>query len=442
MPATFAVSANSTRGTDRRIEVPWTHLKNDAVDAICRAIVDSNTDNPVQAVDLMDNELGPTQAHKLALSMESSAVREVLLRYNDIGKAGCDGLAGAISVSSKIQSIDIQGNHLSHTDAHKLLRAVGGSTSLTRLGMSKNNLGPEGATLISKALEKNTYLTYLDLSLNEIGPTGAEVIARLLGNPASTLQHVNLYGNYLGAIGVRHVCDAMRNNKEVRILCLGNNNATDAAAEGIATMLHANGTLESLDLRFNSLTAAAVKPIAQEGIKANTSLTSLCLAGNPIGAVGMETIAHTLIAHQRNSLTQLDLSSCELGPAGGMRLANLLGSSITLREVNLSENGLDDDTAVALAENVATSISLSQLDVCCNKIGELGASRLIDAVQLNPHLTCLTLHGNNISRVVQKKIDNLLEERIARNRVHKAHATLQLQQKVNRLENHVAPVTV
>ncbi|KPI85052.1 hypothetical protein ABL78_5890 [Leptomonas seymouri] len=414
----------------RRMEIPWRQISEQMLDSICRALLDRNTDAPVRAIDLTDNQLGPAAAQKITACLKSSPVTEVFIRFNDIGKDGCDGLAAAVNFSHTLQVLDIRGNHLSASDVRRLLKSVAMSTVLTRLGLASNKLGPEGAALVAKALERNTYLTSLDLSVNELGQGGAQCLADLLRIPAVTLQVLQLHGNYFGANGVVAICDAVKTNKELRRLTIGNNHATDEAAAAIAAMLEGNYTLEELDLRLNSLTAVGIKTIAQNGLAKNTSLRSLILSGNQVGPVGANELTHVLSAHQRSVIEQLDLSSCGLMSTGGVRIASLLSTSISLKDVNLSDNSLDDEAAVCLAQNMADGFAISLVDVSCNEIGEEGASQLIDAALRNAQLSALVMQGNNISRVALKKMDNLLEERLSKNRVLNRHTALYQQQKL------------
>lgn len=426
----LTVVGNSVGDNRRRMEIPWRQISAQTLDSICRALLDRDTDAPIRAIDLTDNQLGPTATQKITVCLESSPVTEVFIRFNDIGKDGCDGLAAVLNLSHTLQVLDIRGNHLSASDVRRLLKSVAVSTVLTRLGLGANKLGPEGAALISKALERNTYLTSLDLSVNELGLGGAQCLAELLRTPATTLQVLQLHGNYLGAAGVAAICDAVKTNKELRRLTMGNNHATDESAAAIAAMLEGNYTLEELDLRLNSLTAVGVKAIAQHGLAKNTSLRSLTLSGNQVGPVGANELTHVLSAHQRSVMEQLDLSSCGLMSTGGVRIASLLSTSISLKDVNLSDNGLDDEAAVCLAQNIADGFAISLVDVSCNDIGEEGASQLIDAALRNAQLSALVMHGNNISRVAQKKMDNLLEERLSKNRVLSRNTALYQQQKL------------
>lgn len=410
--------------SNRRIKVAWSRVDKEMCETICLALVDRDAMVPIKVVDLLDNQLGPYQTQKIASCLESSPVCDVLICYNDIGKEGCEGIAGVVNVSSKLQHLDLRGNNLTPGDVRKLLKAVSGSTSLKRLGLAHNKLGPDGAALLAKSLERNTYLTVLDISMNEIGAAGAECIASVLTNPSSCLRNVQVYGNHLGLAGVRHIIRSLQHNKEVRILNIGNNNATDGACAEIGDLLDTNSTLEELDIRLNSISADGVKEMSRHGLQKNTTLRKLIMSGNPIGPVGAEELSKALATRGRSFFQCLDVSSCELGPIGGMRIGGLIACSISLKEIYLSDNNLDDDAAISIARSAAESISLSALDLSLNNIGESGASCLIDTTQLNTHLASLVLHGNNINRVVQKKIDNLLEERINRNRVQKASAEL------------------
>ncbi|KAG5499490.1 hypothetical protein JIQ42_04963 [Leishmania sp. Namibia] len=437
MPTSFAITGGGVSDGRRRIQIPWRQISKQQLESICRALSDRETDSPIRIIDFIDNQLGPAAALKIASCLESSPVTEVFICYNDIGKDGCDGLAGVVNLSQSLQVLDIRGNRLCASDVHRLLRSVSMSTVLTRLGLASNKLGPEGAALVAKALEHNTYLSSLDLSVNELGASGAEYIAGILRNPVSALQMLQLHGNYLGPDGVITVCDAAKTNKELKRLALGGNHATDEAACAVAAMLEANCMLEELDIRLNTLTAGGVQTIAQRGLANNTSLRVLSLAGNEVGPLGANELTNVLVTHQRSALEQLDLSSCGLSTSGGARIASLLSTSISLKEVNLSDNALDDEAAVRLAQNMAEGISISVVDVSCNEIGEEGASQLIEAVLRNAQLVALVTNGNNISRVAQRKIENLLEERLSKNRVLSRHAALFQQQKLGQQQQAV-----
>lgn len=408
----------------RKIKVVWTKMDNEMCESICLALVDGDATLPIKVLDLLDNQLTSAQTLKITSCLESSPVSDIYIAYNNIGPEGCEALGTVINVSSKLEHLDIRGNNLTSTDARKVFKAVAGSVSLKKLGLAHNKLGPDGMSLLSKALERNTYLTVLDIAMNEIGAAGAACIASVLGNTTSSLRSINMYGNHLGPEGLRHIFKAMQQNKELRALNIGNNNGMDAMCGDLGDMLDANSTLEDLDIRLNSISGIGIKELSKRGLQKNMIIRKLNVSGNPIGPVGAEEISKALNKRGRGCFQILDLSGCEVEPVGGIRIASFILSSLTLKEIYLSDNHLDDDAALSIARAAAESISLSILDLSLNDIGESGANAFVDTAHLNTHLVSVILHGNHINRVVQKKIDYLLEERINRNRVEKATAEL------------------
>ncbi|EPY19555.1 hypothetical protein STCU_09392 [Strigomonas culicis] len=328
-------------------------------------------------------------------------------------------MANVINMNSKLLCVDVQGNKLSAPDVRKLLKSIATSTTVTRLNISSNEIGPDGAALVQKALARNTYITHLNLSMNELGPSGAASLAELLAVPTCAVQTLLLYGNYLGDDGVRMLCEAIQGNKEVKRFTLGNNNVTDNCAAAIAAMLEANRTLEELDLRLNAFTVGGMKRLCKNGLEQNSTLSYLSLSGNPLGPVGADELAKSLAAHRTSGVTRLDISSCSIGPTGGMRIALLLKTSNVLQEINLADNLLDDEAAVAIANNITVAESITDIDLSSNAINDEGATFLLDAANENTRITAVTLQGNRLNRVLQKKIDTLLEERMVLMRFQK-----------------------
>ncbi|CCW70204.1 unnamed protein product [Phytomonas sp. Hart1] len=409
---------NSAPAPLRSIEFIGNSLTDEMFDSLCHALKEQETLSSLQTVDLMDNHLGPSRAHRLISNLEVSTAKEIRLRFNNIGKEGCDSLASVVNISPCIQMIDIRGNKLGVGEVRKLFKAIGTSTTVTHLNANHNKLGAEGVELAARCFARAS-LEFLDLSLNDIGPTGARHLAALLANPSLTLRRVLLYGNRLGEAGMGHVCDALRANREVLQLTLGCNDATDAAAERVADMLARNETILELDLRLNTFTAVGVQKIAVDGLANNCFLQSLCLSGNPLGAKGASGLAEALLLNTRSAVERLDLSSCSLGSSGGFHIARFLCRSRALKELNLSDNQLDDESASAIAQATANSISISILDVSMNAFGEPAALCFLEAVKMNPQLYSLILDGNRASRATQNMLRTTLDEWLEKNRAEK-----------------------
>ena len=98
-----------------------------------------------------------------------------------------------------------------------------------------------------------------------------------------------------------------------------------------------------------------------------TSLTSLYLSRNNIGAEGAKELAKNLPA----SLTSLDLSGNNIGTKGAKELAKNLPASLT--SLDLESNKIGDEGAKELAKNLPAS--LTSLDLESNGIRDEGAKR-------------------------------------------------------------------
>lgn len=393
---------------DERIEVAWKMLNADQVGQICNAVTNMTIMPRIRVLDLTDNGLGPALTEQLAVALEGSMVEECIIRFNKIGKLGCDALASTVNASSKLQLLDIRGNHLQLPEVKKLLKSIELSTSITHLGLGANDLGPDGAAFISGLMAKNHFITHLDLWQNNIGPDGAEHIAEVLESSGCTLRSLDLWSAHLGPRGSERIVDALRRNATLRRLSIGNNNCGDAPCAAFAEALQKNKTLEDLDLRSNSITAAGIAALAPSFAQ-HQSLQRLQLSSNPIQASGVEALVRALQSNVH--LTSLDLWSCGVGSGGATRIAGLIASNTTLVEVNLAENGIDDAGAEALARALPMARRLSVLDLVGNTVGPHGAQLLMEAVQQNKGIASLSLHGNSINRLVQKRIDTLLGER-------------------------------
>ncbi|CUG92168.1 leucine-rich repeat protein, putative [Bodo saltans] len=401
------------------IEIAWTPITKDVVGTIVQVLVDDDDGKPpIRVVDLVDNRLGPKLTETICAAIEGSQVEEILIRYNDIGRLGCEAVASVVNVSTRLRFVDLRGNKLVPMDCRKFFRSLAVSQSVQRLGLSNNNLGPEGAILLATALEKNSFITQLDVSMNNIGVDGVTSLASLLKLPAHPLRNLNIWGNRLGAQGMDVLFDAVAANRSLTVLSAGNNNAGAGIGPAIARMLGANSTLTSLELRSNSMTAETLLKLS-DGLAQNETVATLQLGGNPLSSgptssqisAGLDAFVKRLVKNE--TMTSLDLASCELGTGGVIRVAGLVGASTSLKELNLSGNDAEDEAAAAIAKALLPSKSLTSLDLSTNRLTMDGVSDLLDAVQANTKILHLALQGNaeEVGRVVQEKVDAMLADR-------------------------------
>ncbi|KAL1511220.1 hypothetical protein AB1Y20_006033 [Prymnesium parvum] len=126
----------------------------------------------------------------------------------------------------------------------------------------------------------------------------------------------------------------------------------------MAAALKTNTTLTSLLLSDNRIGAEGAKDVAV-ALKINTTLTSLHLRGNSIGAEGAREVAAALKAN--TTLTSLLLSDNAIGDVGAREVAAALEANTTLTTLHLSGNRIGDEAARDLAAMLKTNKTLTSL---------------------------------------------------------------------------------
>ena len=105
-------------------------------------------------------------------------------------------------------------------------------------------------------------------------------------------------------------------------------------------------------------------------------------------------LAQTLGIHL--TLTNLDLSSNGIGDSGAASLSQALAINSSLTSLDLSSNGIGDSGAASLSQALAINSFLTSVDLSSNAIRDSGAASLSQALVSNSSLTSLDLSSNGI----------------------------------------------
>lgn len=111
----------------------------------------------------------------------------------------------------------------------------------------------------------------------------------------------------------------------------------------------------------------------------NTSVTSLCLGVNHIGAGGAGDLAEALT--QNSTLSSLDLRGNNLRSRGAERLAGALLRNSSLTAIDLRGNGIMDSGAQCLAQALKENAMIESLNLARNPIGREGIQSLLEVVE-------------------------------------------------------------
>ena len=135
-------------------------------------------------------------------------------------------------------------------EAVSLSKALSVNSSLTHLDLSRNSIGAFGAASLSQALEVNSSLTNLDLRENSIGNAGAATLSQALA-VNSSLTNLVLSDNSIGDSGAATLSQALAVNSSLTNLDLRWNRIRDSGAASLSQALAVNSSLTDLDLSWN-----------------------------------------------------------------------------------------------------------------------------------------------------------------------------------------------
>ncbi len=202
----------------------------------------------------------------------------------------------------------------------------------------------------------------------------------------------------------------------IRKLRLGSSELEDKEASALTDAILASRRgssrceLQELDLSDNRIGPTGGQRLSEGLIARSSRLRILSLAGNPIGDAAAEILGKALTPQQ--SLGELDVSRCDLGPRGVGSLMNALlllrppafsvlriggncqedpgaraiagflrsSSGRRLLELEIRYSGITEVGALELSTVFAGIYTLKRLDTCGNLIGPRGAVAIIDAL--------------------------------------------------------------
>ncbi|EGG18531.1 hypothetical protein DFA_04025 [Cavenderia fasciculata] len=143
-----------------------------------------------------------------------------------------------------------------------------------------------------------------------------------------------------------------------------------------------------------------------------------------IGAIAkLETLQTLVLSNNRLSLDEnITWSPINFGPyivtlnlsknriSGTTRMTEYLATTHHLKNLDLSSNILGHGGSKRLCRSILANISITELDVSCNRIESIGAASIIDAVCAN-NIQRLILHSNNIDNTCCKFIGHLFTQK-------------------------------
>ncbi|XP_048025518.1 uncharacterized protein LOC125254758 isoform X10 [Megalobrama amblycephala] len=389
-----------------------------AADEACQYLRSIVGQNPLllRKLNLSGHELGDTRVKQITALLQDKHCKLNTLMLRDCGltEESCSALATVLRSNSSLKELDISNNNQQDSGVKKLQNTLENTNcTLEKLSLSDCSISEEGYKALASALRSNpSHLIELDLTGNDPGQSGVKELNDLLQDQKCHLKTLRFLGSaadeacqYLtGIVG--------ENPLLLRELNLSEHELVDRNVNQITALLKdKHCKLNTLMLNNNSITAEGCAALTSAFNSNPSNLIKLDLSGNKLGNSGMEKIC-LLLKNTQCRLERLKLRDCGLTEESCSALATVLRSNSSLKELDISNNNLQDSGVKKLQNALEnTNCTLKKLRLSDCSITEEGYKALASALRSNPsHLIELDLNGNDPGQSGVKELSDLLQD--------------------------------
>lgn len=347
-----------------------------------------------QVLDLSNNQLSPAAGQFVGEFVSScGALHELRLSGNKFGDKGVVDLVKQLQMPQ-----------------HTALRVL----TLANTGLKR---GVELAQWINdnakhrSSLADCLFLAELDVSNNALDTDFAHFAGQLIATPACPAT-LNLATNKFNAKASKLLVDGLASPKSAaRDLALGGCDMTDAAMAVLCDALRPGGgtptpPLVRLSLRDCSISSAGLSLLAK-ALKAGGKLVELDIAFNKIAADAATELASAIV--NGNVLDELNVAACHLNKASLGPFCKLVRHSASLTKLHVDAN----DWNAAMLQELATALEFNtRLELLTLRNISVGVKDLVDFVASLSD--SITLRKLNLEQNGLEKAPAAFAERLAK----------------------------
>ena len=363
------------------------------------------------------NEKNSTMHMSLACSLGSLLQvnqMNLSLKNYPFGVFGdCTTLGEVIKRNSTITHLNLSHNLFGLGDWTALAEAIKHNATIRQLDLSENRFGVGDSNIVlADAIKHNSTITHLNLSYNFFGFGDCTALAEAIKHN-STIRQLDLSGTRIDLGDCTIVlADAIKHNSTITHLNLSRNHFKLDDSTALVEAIKHNSTIRQLDLSGTNSGFGDWNIVLADVIKYNSTITHLNLSCNEFGGGVLTNLMEACVEAIKHDLTlrQLDLSENGLGDDSlgddGLNddactdacaeLAEAIKHNSTIIQLNLSKNHLSDGNFTVLADAIKHNSTIRQLDLSENVLGVDDCTPLADAIKNNSTITQLNLSSNHL----------------------------------------------
>ncbi|KAL3804701.1 hypothetical protein HJC23_008516 [Cyclotella cryptica] len=304
----------------------------------------------------------------------------------------------AASSDPALTSVDVSHRPLSEDSLVRLLDALENNTTVTKLNLSSCSLNDAASHRIGDLVSKNCTLITLNLDDNAIGVEGAASLSTALITN-EVLRSLTLNRNPLGDRGLIYLAKAMGHNNTLTTLEMNECGITQVGRlEELQSML----VKRRIDSNFESL----LERLMDDDYR----VTGIDLSGRPLGDGGIHRLSQAL--SDNTSVRQLWLRDCSVTNVGAKALASCLEQNMSIVDLFLGGNEIGDEGLGYICDALrGSNCTLVSLEMDDNRITEKGVRDFISALDKNSSVLVASFENNVEDAECLRHLDIVLEEK-------------------------------
>lgn len=245
-------------------------------------------------------------------------------------------------------------------------------------GRMKTEIPPALKALGSGMITAGAQLTVLDCSDNALGPNGMVGLVDLIKSKTCySLQELRLNNCGLGITGGKMLADALMSCYEsssaagtplaLRVFVAGRNRLENDGTKALARVFGKLGTLEEVTMPQNGIYHPGISALSM-AFSRNPKMQILNLNDNTVRAQGAAALSDAMLSMP--ALKEINLGDCLLKTTGGTLLGQaLIDGHLLLESLNLGFNEIGPDGGLTVAQAVANKTHLKSLVLDGNQFG-------------------------------------------------------------------------